>query len=306
MRFFTRLYVYLFTPIAVLTVASGIGVASNWGAEQRFSRLFEREQARADAVSEMYAHGLQMGQALRNIVLDPAKATGYDNFAAASKAYAEAAARAEALGPGHPSGPVLAEIAAFRDKQAQAQTRLLALVKTDAAAAMGVLNKEETPTWREMRSRLLELRKQSAAEMNATRDEALAATGFSANAVLACTLVALALAVFFTLAIRRTLLRDLGGEPEVARELVALAKTMPAIELKGAILDGIVFKGNAGVEELSKFPTKDEAIGQIVTLVLSPARNVLGQVAGPVSTVAGLVKAIETKLEKGETIAAVG
>jgi methyl-accepting chemotaxis protein len=220
MRFFTRLYVYLFIPIAVLTVASGIGVAGNWGAEQRFARLFEREQARADAVSEMYAHGLQMGQALRNIVLDPAKATGYDNFAAAGKAYAEAAARAEALGPGHPSGPVLAEIAGFREKQAQAQTRLLALVKNDAAAAMVVLNREETPTWREMRSRLLELRKQSAAEMNATRDEALAATGFSANAVLACTLAALALAVFFTLAIRRTLLRDLGGEPEVARELV--------------------------------------------------------------------------------------
>ena len=99
-----------------------------------------------------------------------------------------------------------------------------------------------------------------------------------------------------------------GGQSvvEVARELVELAKTMPAIELKGAILDGIVFKGKAGVEELSKFPTKDEAIGQVVTLVISPARKLLGQIAGPASTVAGLVKAIETKLEKGETIAAVG
>src|SRR5262245_28833167 len=51
-----------------------------------------------------------------------------------------------------------------------------------------------------------------------------------------------------------------GGESvvEVARELVDTLSKMPTLELKGAILDGVVFKGKAGVVELSKFPTKDE------------------------------------------------
>jgi large subunit ribosomal protein L10 len=89
---------------------------------------------------------------------------------------------------------------------------------------------------------------------------------------------------------------------EVAREIVGLVKDFPAIELKGAVLDGHLYKGKAGVEELSKFPTRDEAIGQAVTLILSPARNLLAQVKGPGSNVAGIVKAIETKLEKGEKI----
>jgi large subunit ribosomal protein L10 len=90
---------------------------------------------------------------------------------------------------------------------------------------------------------------------------------------------------------------------EVAREIVALIKDFPTLELKGAILDGNVFKGDAGVKELSKFPTKEESQAQIVTLVVSPAKNLLAAIKGPAGTIAGIIKTIETKLEKGETIA---
>jgi large subunit ribosomal protein L10 len=90
---------------------------------------------------------------------------------------------------------------------------------------------------------------------------------------------------------------------EVARALTGSIAKFPALELKGAVLDGTLFKGKAGVEELSKFPTKDEAIAQAVTLVVSPGRKVMGQVKGPGSNIAGIIKAIEGKLEKGEAIA---
>lgn len=90
---------------------------------------------------------------------------------------------------------------------------------------------------------------------------------------------------------------------EVAREIVALIKDMPEVELKGAVLDGTLYEGKAGVTELSKFPTKDEAIGNVVTLIVSPGRKLLGQIKGPGSKIAGIIKAIEGKLEKGETIA---
>jgi len=72
------------------------------------------------------------------------------------------------------------------------------------------------------------------------------------------------------------------------------------------VLDGTLFKGKAGVEELSKFPTREEAIGRIVTLIVSPARKLVAQVQGPGSALAGIVKSIEEKLEKGETIAKAG
>ena len=92
---------------------------------------------------------------------------------------------------------------------------------------------------------------------------------------------------------------------EVAREIVELAKKHEQIELKGAVLDGILFEGKAGVEALSKYPTRDEAIAQDVALILGPGRKLLGAVKGPGGRLLGVIKAIEEKLEKGEEIAKV-
>lgn len=90
---------------------------------------------------------------------------------------------------------------------------------------------------------------------------------------------------------------------DVAREIVAMLKKFPDIELKGAVLDGMLFEGDAGVKALSKFPTREEAIAKDVTLILSPGRKLVGAVKGPGSNLAGIIKAIEDKLEKGEAIA---
>ena len=90
---------------------------------------------------------------------------------------------------------------------------------------------------------------------------------------------------------------------DAARELVTWAKKVEKLELKGAILDGILFEGKDGVEALSKYPTREEAVAKVVTLILSPARKLVGQIKGPGSRLASIVKSIETKLEKGEAIA---
>jgi large subunit ribosomal protein L10 len=92
---------------------------------------------------------------------------------------------------------------------------------------------------------------------------------------------------------------------EVAREIVAIVKKFPGVELKGAVLDGTLFEGDAGVKALSKFPTRDEAIAQDVALILGPGSKLVGALKGPGSGIAGILKTIEEKLEKGEAIAKV-
>jgi len=89
---------------------------------------------------------------------------------------------------------------------------------------------------------------------------------------------------------------------EVAREIVAIVKKFPGVELKGAVLDGTLFEGDAGVRALSKFPTRDEAIAEDVALILGPGSKLVGAIKGPGSNLAGILKAIEEKLEKGEAI----
>ncbi|MDZ4832146.1 MAG: 50S ribosomal protein L10 [Phycisphaerae bacterium] len=93
---------------------------------------------------------------------------------------------------------------------------------------------------------------------------------------------------------------------DIARELVTLATASKEIELKAAVLDGIYFEGKAGVEQLSKFPTRIEAQGRVVSLVLAPARNVVGCVTSPGAKLLGIVKEIQTRLEKDEVIAKAG
>lgn len=97
-----------------------------------------------------------------------------------------------------------------------------------------------------------------------------------------------------------------GGESvvNVARELVAWAKKLDKLELKGAIMDGTVF-GADQIDALSKYPTREEAQAQVIQLVLSPAQKLVSAVKGPGSKVASILKTIEEKLEKGESIAKV-
>jgi large subunit ribosomal protein L10 len=98
-----------------------------------------------------------------------------------------------------------------------------------------------------------------------------------------------------------------GGESvvNVAREMVEKAKQIEALELKGAVLDGTVF-GADDVERLSKYPTREEAVAEVVTLILSPGRNLAGSIKGPASKLASIIKAIQEKLEDGEEIKKAG
>jgi len=93
---------------------------------------------------------------------------------------------------------------------------------------------------------------------------------------------------------------------DAARVLVDKAEQVAGLELKGAVLDGMLFEGEEGVKALSRYPTRDEAIAKVVTVVLSPGRNVAGAAVSPASNLAGILKAIEEKLENGEAIEKVG
>ena len=92
----------------------------------------------------------------------------------------------------------------------------------------------------------------------------------------------------------------------VARELVSWARKISDLELKGAVLDGEYFEGDAGVKRLGAFPTREEAQAKVVQLILSPAGKVVSGAASPGSNLMGIVKEIRERLEKGETIAKAG
>jgi len=80
----------------------------------------------------------------------------------------------------------------------------------------------------------------------------------------------------------------------VVRELLDIKKDVPNLEVKSALLDGDVF-GAERIEELSKFPTREEAIAQVVGCVLSAGANLAGCLIGPGGQIASILKTLEEK-----------
>ncbi len=81
----------------------------------------------------------------------------------------------------------------------------------------------------------------------------------------------------------------------VVRELLDIQKSTPNLQVRGAVLDGDIFSGASEVKQLSNFPTRDEAIGQVVECALSAGANLAGCLIGPGGQVSSILKAIEEK-----------
>ncbi len=95
-----------------------------------------------------------------------------------------------------------------------------------------------------------------------------------------------------------------GGRSPVdtAKELIRLSTEFPALELKIGLVEGE--PDILTIEEISKRRSRAELQGEIIMLAVSPARRIAGQlnVGGKI---AGCIKALVDKLEKGEKIAKV-
>ena len=92
----------------------------------------------------------------------------------------------------------------------------------------------------------------------------------------------------------------------VARHLLDQKKEMDFIEVRGAVMEGSLFLDEEQVKALSKYPTREEAISNILGALLGPAATLSktlgdqgGQLAAAVATpgsrLIGALKAIEDK-----------
>jgi methyl-accepting chemotaxis protein len=185
------------TPLLVVVAVSSLimlagGVIALWSLDTvagRFARFVEQDQARLQAYAGMYAQGLQTGQAIRNIILDSANPKAYKNLEAAQKDFLQNLRNAQALTNDNDEIGVLADL----DKRWAANTALKDRVRDLAKAgqtaeAIQLLNKDETPSWRDIKDILLKRTeaqadtvaqaKKSVAEL-AARNQAISIAAFA-------------------------------------------------------------------------------------------------------------------------------
>lgn len=90
-----------------------------------------------------------------------------------------------------------------------------------------------------------------------------------------------------------------GGDSivDVAKEMADWRKKLPAIEVKGAYLNGTVLDAK-GAENLSKMLTRKELQAQLAATFKAPGAKLAGALTGPASLIAGCVKTIIENAEK--------
>jgi len=132
--------------------------------EQQNSQL-RTQNSLAIASSSLLANGLQMGQATRNIILDPSNATAYKNYEESEKAFRELLDQMSALDESISSrqrfDDALKAIRNELEKDVVLQQAIHQVAMSrETERAIQALNREETPQWRKYRSMMIEMRKQ--------------------------------------------------------------------------------------------------------------------------------------------------
>lgn len=80
-----------------------------------------------------------------------------------------------------------------------------------------------------------------------------------------------------------------------AKVIKEFRKTSERPVLKAAYIESAIFKGDEQVDTLAALKSKEELVGDVISLLQSPAKNVISALKSGGSTIAGLLKALEER-----------
>jgi methyl-accepting chemotaxis protein len=215
-----RARLWLFGLVSVSGIAV-LAFSSVWHAYQSKATLLgfvDEKIALSRTASTTYAQGLQMGQALRNILLDPANKKAYENFDGANESFSKETDKLISLISKNSSGNEVAtrlqnNIGIWQPIQKQ----ILDLIKDGKGPeAMSLLVTKETPAWRAVRQDLLDLVKKSEADAEQDRIRLVNGLDNSSTFAIMLGLLSFLMVGAITVFVARGIFKQVGGEPAYA------------------------------------------------------------------------------------------
>ena len=212
----TRLYLAVATGVLLSAGALAAALLQLDTVGTSFRTFIHQDLALLRAYTDMYAQGLQSGQALRNIALDPANRQAYDNLDAGNAAFARALESARQLVKGDAAGlALLEEVDAGWKANLQTKQKVLGMIGSSREQAIKVINESETPSWRKVRGSLLKSMEAKEKEVAALDARTAAAASFALRMCgglgAMALLIACAMSVFATEGTVRAVLRLKAG-----------------------------------------------------------------------------------------------
>ncbi|MBS1160530.1 MAG: methyl-accepting chemotaxis protein [Proteobacteria bacterium] len=269
MSFRNRLLLGMTLIMAAFLTAIVVAYGGLRSSSAQFGAFLDGIDSLQQNYREMYAQGLQMGQALRNIVLDPANPKAYENLDKARKDFASArdqAGRAALLVDGF--GNSVNQLESLAQTQAEAQKLVMEALKAGRAEeAKSLINSRETPAWRALKKALLDDIASIQKQTEIHRGEVIERTNRLENIILALSLLAILISVATVITTLAYVRRELGGEPAYARQVanaVATGDLSRPIDLANAGQDSL----------LAALAAMQEHLRQLVSALSGHARDV--------------------------------
>ncbi|HEY0885332.1 MAG TPA: methyl-accepting chemotaxis protein, partial [Ramlibacter sp.] len=216
MKIKTKLALSMGAVFVLFCAAIAAALVGMQSTKVRFERFLQEDLELLQAATGMYAEGLQTGQALRNIVLDPANKTAYKNLEQAAKGFEQNGEIARRAATDPADLKVVEDILALRQIQVPIQSRIAGAAAADQAGAIKSINDDETPAWRAVRGRLLDFIKVKKAAVEETKERMAAFSQQMLLTALAMVLAAVVIGAGVMYWLGRHLMRQLGGEPAYA------------------------------------------------------------------------------------------
>jgi methyl-accepting chemotaxis protein len=220
MKLKTKLCLTVALCFGLFLLALAASLMATLSGKDRFEDFLDHDQAELQSATTLYTQGLQMGQALRNIVMDPANKKAYDNLNGAAGEFGREYQNALGLFKDDPAAlAIFEEIGALRERQKPIQDRIVAVARDDQAGAIALIAKDETPVWRDMRERLTKFAKAKNEAVATTRAEVAAHTGKMVMLSVSLAAVALLAGTGLMWWLVRNVMRQMGGEPDYASRI---------------------------------------------------------------------------------------
>jgi methyl-accepting chemotaxis protein len=216
----TPLLVAAFLSLLVMLAGGVIALWSLTNVADRFADFVNRDQVRLQAYGGMYAQGLQTGQAIRNIILDAANPKAYKNMEAAQQDFLKNLQIAQGLAVDSAEASALADMEKRWAANTALKNRIRDLARAgQTAEAVQVLNKEETPSWRDIKDILLKRAEEQEKSVTTAKAEVAGQVTLNRMLSIAAFVIAFALAAIMLTAAIGRLRRPLLHLEESIRQL---------------------------------------------------------------------------------------
>lgn len=156
LSFRKQIFGTLFVLFSLFALAIAAGVYALSEVRIHTLRYVEHDAVLLQTATDLYAQGLQQGQALRNIYLQPHNPQSRQNFTKAQQSFSNALEKAQKLAAQDSMRDNFQQIADKLKTHQALQTQIVeAIDQNNAAQANELLITQETPLWREMRKIIL-------------------------------------------------------------------------------------------------------------------------------------------------------